>query len=236
MMDMSNTALDEYQVVRQEFYNCQNEPLLTFKKGRVYVNSYTLSIFPDKDYIQILVNPDKKTLIIRPVADKIKDSYAWAGGRKKRNPRHISCGPLFAMIFQMMGWDISARYRITGTLQKNTNMSEELLFFDLNNAVCFVTEDTDMEKDSEQDLKRDTEGFARSTDSSDNRKKTRTKVTEYYPRSWEGSFGVASEKYTDKLIKTYEEDNTFSVELPFNHKNNEKMYRAVLNIEDKDEK
>ena len=196
-----------YQVVRQDYFNCQSEPQFTFGKGRAYINSFGLKHFPDKEYIQILVNKEKKSLIIRPMAEKIKDSVRWSAGSKKRRPRHMSCTPLYLMIYQMMGWDLSARYRITGTFQKD-NM-DELIFFDLMQAICFESTDA-----------KNAEG--------------RAVIKKSFPKSWEYNYGIAKKEYSSEMITKYDDDSMYAFEIPVNSGLRDKMRNLDFEPDDKE--
>lgn len=125
----------KYEVVRQDYFFSLEEPQFTFKNGKAYINAFGLRLYPDKDYIQILINKEEKTLIVKPFQEKVKDSFRWSAG-KKRQPRHMRCVPLFYMVYQMMGWNINARYRTTGFQQQRGK--ESVLYFDLKEAICYM--------------------------------------------------------------------------------------------------
>ncbi len=184
-----------YEVVRQDYFFSQEEPQFTFKGGKAYINSFGLRQFPDNDYIQILIDKEAKTMIIKPFREKVKDSFRWSAG-KKRQPRHMRCVPLYCMVYRMMGWNINARYRITGCL--HTYGEVPVLYFDLTEAICFVQTELDAHGSPV--------------------------VKEYFPKEWETSFGTVEAEYTEKdFIKTYEEDGLFEVKLPLRRENLTRM-------------
>ena len=184
-----------YEVVRQDYFFSQEEPQFTFKNGKAYINSFGLRKFPDKDYIQMLIDKEAKTMIIKPFKEKVKDSFRWSAG-KKRQPRHMRCIPLYCMVYQMMGWNLNARYRITGCLHTYGELS--VLYFDLTEAICFVQTELDVND--------------------------APVVRKYFPKEWETSFGTAEAEYTEKgFITTYEEDGLFEVKLPLRRENLERM-------------
>ena len=49
--------LEEFQVVRREFFAHIREPAVTFNNRKFYVNSACLTKFPHTDYVQALINP-----------------------------------------------------------------------------------------------------------------------------------------------------------------------------------
>ncbi len=185
----------QYEVVRQDYFFSQEEPQFTFKNGKAYINSFGLRQFPDKDYIQILIDKEAKTMVIKPFKEKVKDSFRWSAG-KKRQPRHMRCVPLYCMVYQMMGWNLNARYRVTGYL--HTYGEVPVLYFDLAEAICFVQTELDAHGNPV--------------------------VKEYFPKEWEPSFGTVEAEYTEKdFITTYEEDGLFEVKLPLRKENLARM-------------
>lgn len=127
----------KYEVVRQDYFFSLEEPQFTFKNGKAYINAFGLRLYPDMDYIQILIDKEEKTMIVKPFREKVKDSFRWSSG-KKRQPRHMRCVPLYYMVYQMMGWNVNARYRITGYQQERGR--ESVLYFDLKEAICYVND------------------------------------------------------------------------------------------------
>lgn len=170
-MSTGNISQGRYEVVRQDYFFSQEEPQFTFKGGKAYINSFGL--------------------LIKLFREKVKDSFRWSAGRK-RQPRHMRCVPLYCMVYQMMGWNLNARYRITGCL--HTYGEVPVLYFDLTEAICFVQTELD------------THG--------------NPVVRGCFPKEWETSFGTVEAEYTEKdFIKTYEEDGLFEVKLPLCREN-----------------
>lgn len=193
-----NRDLSGYQVVRQEFVTSCDDVLITFNRGRFYINSYGLRQFPEKDYIQILVDEDTKSMVIKPSVNKKRDSFVWAGGMKKRKPRHIKCIPLFYLIFRMMNWDISARYQIRGNIEDYGE--EEVIFVDFRDAICFIRSDSSAENGG------------------------REKYQMQMPAEWEKTFGMPVMEYAHRQdIKTFNDMAVFDVEIELNQRKKEKM-------------
>ena len=135
---MNDRDLSQYEVVREDFISDADGVQLNFNKGRMYINNYGLSKFPEEDYARILINKETRSLVIKPYKEKVRASYCWCGGKLKRKPRRVKCLPLFYQIYKMMQWDINARYRITGEIEDSGE--EKIIFFDLDDAICFVRE------------------------------------------------------------------------------------------------
>lgn len=123
-----------YQVVRGEFFAHTYEPSFTFNKFKVSVNAACIKKLPNVEYVQILVNPNEKKLIVKPCFEEEKDSFKWR--TRKNTPKQIKCTIFFAKIINLMHWDPSYRYKILGKLIKS---NDQLLFvFDLTTPEIYI--------------------------------------------------------------------------------------------------
>lgn len=82
---------DGYQVVRGEFFSHLYEPCITFNNFKVYMNTACIKKLPETDYVQILVNQEKKKLAVRPCSEESKDSFRWCSATAKRTPKQVTC-------------------------------------------------------------------------------------------------------------------------------------------------
>lgn len=177
---------DGFQVVRGEFFSHIYEPCISFNNYKVYVNTACVKKLPDTDYIQILVNPTKKKLAIRPCREEDKDSVRWCSATIKRSPKQITCRVFFAKVINLMGWNPNYRYRLVGNLIQSNN---ELLFvFDLDTPEIFIR----VTKDGE---------------------KQKSSRTPSYPAEWEYQFGIPAEEHQKSLqIDIFNEYTVFSMQ------------------------
>lgn len=121
---------DGYQVVRREFFAHINEPSVTFNNYKFYVNAACLNRFPDVDFVQVLVNQERKILAIRPCRADERDACAWhTAGSGRRKPKQITCKLFFAKVFSLMGWNLDYRYKLLGRIIHAKD--EWLIAFDL---------------------------------------------------------------------------------------------------------
>lgn len=126
----------DFQVVRREFFAHLREPSLTFNNCRIYVNSASLTKFPNTDYMQVLINRQTKILALRPCREGERDSFPWCSYSKgKRKPKQITCKLFFAKIFTMMEWNPDFRYKLLGTVIHSKG--EYLLAFDLSSTEVY---------------------------------------------------------------------------------------------------
>lgn len=179
---------EQCEVVRQDFFVTQDEPQLTFNQGRMYVNNYCMKEFTEENYIQVLVDRMNKAIVIKPIKEKVKDSFRWCGMTEKRKARHMRCIPMFYLTYKMMKWDVNNRYKITGHIERANG--ERALYFQLKDAMCFEPVRID-------------------------EKTGRTIYKQHMPENWQMSFGISVKEYGDgECITRYAEDGVFEIELP----------------------
>ena len=138
--DADNTAaeldLQEFQVVRREFFSHTREPAVTFNRYKFYVNAACLASFPDTNQIQILIHQTSCILALRPCRKPMRDAFAWCVlSEGRRWPRRVSCTLFFAKIVALMNWSADCRYRILGRLVRAGD--DALLVFDLSAAEVY---------------------------------------------------------------------------------------------------
>ncbi len=126
--------LDGYQYVKRIFFAHFFEPALTIADERVTVNNSCIRKLPDADYVQFLVNPDEKKLVIKPCVEEEMDSFMWVniGKDGKRKAKSIKCSIFYEKIIKLMGWEINCKYRILGKLIRYND--ERIFLFDLKEA------------------------------------------------------------------------------------------------------
>lgn len=71
-------------------------------------------------YVELLVHPFEHKLAVRPTKSDNRNAVAWSrtvyGKYKARN---IPCSAFIDTLFALFGWDISNRYRLTGSIFRN---------------------------------------------------------------------------------------------------------------------
>ncbi len=153
----------DFQVVRGEFFAHVFEPSITFSDSKVYVNTACVKKLPDTDYIQILINKEKKKLVVRPFSEDERDSFRWCSTTSKRSPKQVTCRPFFAMLCDEMGWDPNYRYKFLGKMIRSNG--ESIFLFDLSAPEIYLREISD-------------EG------------KVKNSRKPSYPEQWKNQFGI----------------------------------------------
>ncbi len=137
MQDDNNTCevvpgltLENFEVVRREFFAHINEPSVTFNNFKFYPNTACLKRFDTVDFVQVLINTATKTLALRSCTQNDRDSYCWCTYRReRRTPKQITCRMFFMKVFELMNWNAQYRYKLLGRpVQAN---GEQLMIFDL---------------------------------------------------------------------------------------------------------
>lgn len=163
IIEDNSFSYDDFQVVRGEFFAHVFEPSITFSDSKVYVNTACVKKLPDTDYIQILINKEKKKLVVRPCNEDERDSFRWCSATAKRSPKQVTCRPFFAMLCDEMGWDPNYRYKFLGKMIRSNG--ESIFLFDLSAPEIYLRDITD-------------EG------------KVKNSRKPSYPEQWKNQFGI----------------------------------------------
>lgn len=178
--------LDEFEVARTEFLAQTREPSFIFNDGKVGVNTACVRRLPDVEYVQLLINRNKRKLAVRVCKEEDIFSIQWAKEKDgKRFPRLITGRMFFMKVCDLMSWNPEYRYKIVGKLVRANN---ELLFlFDLNARQV----------------------FERTVDEDGKRKSSRKPV---FPEEWKNQFGIPFSEHKKALqISLFDGYTVFSV-------------------------
>ena len=175
--EMTQEELDlavlESEMLRQNFVSCVGEPAFTFNRLRIGVNTACVRKVMERDYIQILINRQKKLLIVRPCSEEEIHSFQWCFWKDgKKYPRQITAKIFCMKVCSLMGWNPEHRYRIVGKYIHSNG--QEMILFDLTAADTFQRVST---------------GGA----------KGRTSRTPIYPLDWKDQFGIPFEGHQKAL-------------------------------------
>lgn len=106
LAEESNFSFEGYQVVRREFISHRFDPAMTIREDSVTFNNSCISKLEAATYIQFLINPTEKKLIIRPCDIGARDAVRWCTVKAdKRKSRQITCKIFAKRLYEMMGWD-----------------------------------------------------------------------------------------------------------------------------------
>lgn len=164
-----------YQVAYGQFFNSSERIVMMLTNKKIGFNRFALDKLGDNQYVELLVEPFKRVLAIRPSNKDNKCAVKWYnfstdGSRKSRQIAMSACLPT---IFDIFDWNQDCRYRVSGSL--NTNGTDSYLLFDISQAEMQIPEELMLDSDEN----------ATSTEYIDRARNTVTA----YPASWADSFG-----------------------------------------------
>lgn len=178
-----------YQVVRSEFFSHIFEPSISFNNCKIQFNTACIKKLPTVEYVQFLVNPETKSLAVRPCHEDDKDAFVWCNTKNgKRKPRQITGRLFYAKIVSLMGWNPNHRYKLLGKIIRRAD--EYLILFDMNA----------------------TEVYQRISAAGEKPKTSRTPV---FPAEWQDQFGLPVEEHRKSLqVNIFDGYTVFSVQDP----------------------
>lgn len=169
LAEESNFSYAGYQVVRREFISHRFDPAMTVRFGSVTFNNACIKALEDATYVQFLINPTEKKLIVRRCDSGARDAIRWCVVRDEtRKSRQITCKPFAERLYAMMGWEPEYRYRFQG--MRIRYYDDEIYLFDLGADERFAP------------AKKDENG-------------KRIVSAPVLPENWNGSYGLSVEEH-----------------------------------------
>ena len=169
LAEESNFSYAGYQVVRREFVSHRFDPAMTVRVGSITFNNACIKALENATYVQFLINPTEKKLIVRPCEIGARDAIRWCVVKgADRKSRQITCKPFAERLFSMMDWDAEFRYRFQGMRIKY--YQDEMYLFDPSADERFAP------------MKKDENG-------------KRIVSAPVLPEHWSGSYGLSVEEH-----------------------------------------
>lgn len=186
---------DGYQVVRRELFAHLREPAVVIRRDSVTFNTACIAGLEDAIYIQILVNPELKKMVVRKCEENDKDALRWCMAKPdKRRSRKVTSKVFSAKMYEMMDWVTDCRYKILG--HKITFEDEQIYVFDLIETEIY------MDKRKSKQSNTETEGNSSHKTAEDiaAEKAARALARKaYYPEEWKDSFGLPKQEHEKAL-------------------------------------
>lgn len=169
LSEESNFSYAGYQVVRREFISHRFDPAMTVRVNSVTFNNACIKALENATYVQFLINPTEKKLIVRRCDSGARDAIRWCVVKgEARKSRQITCKLFAERIFAMMGWESDYRYRFQG--MRIRYFDDEMYLFDLSADERFAP------------MKKDENG-------------KRIVSAPVLPENWNGSYGMSVEEH-----------------------------------------
>ena len=176
--------LSRFQRVAPGFFAQTKEPALTINGNTVTVNSTAARMFPDVEFMEILISEEERKVALKPCDELNIYGYRWAKNKDGKRYGVPRTGlPFVLCICQIMGWNPNNRYRILGKKVPDER-DEEVLVFELKAG----------------------QGFEKAAP--DARGKTRSTIL----TGWDGTFGPAYDPGEGSVrIGTFDEYTYFAI-------------------------
>lgn len=169
LAEESNFSYAGYQVVRREFISHRFDPAMTVRANSVTFNNACIKALENATYVQLLINPTEKKLLVRRCDSGARDAIRWCVVKEDtRKSRQITCKPFAERLFAMMGWENDYRYRFQG--MRIRYYDDEMYLFDLSADERFAPQ------------KRDENG-------------KRILSAPMLPENWSGNYGLSVEEH-----------------------------------------
>jgi hypothetical protein len=125
-----------YKVKRRKNHSKENHPAVTFKHGSFVFNAHAIRILDECKQIQILINRQKKFIVVRPCDEYLYDSVQWSRVDKLGNivPKTIFAKPFTGLVFYEMYWDFKGTKKISGKQVKDRDV--KMLQFDMTDEIA----------------------------------------------------------------------------------------------------
>lgn len=167
-------SFEGYQVVRREFFAHTFEPALTIRGNSIFFNTACIRKSENVVFVQLLINQDKKKIVIRPCCQDDKDALRWCvvkGG--DRRTRTIKSDIFSGMLYDLMAWDTAYRYKLLGVAFEF--QGQTLYLFDLMATEVYMNQSKVID---------------------DNGKASYSRKAAY-PEQWKDTFGLPVTEHTD---------------------------------------
>lgn len=168
--------LDKYNLTDRKV------PAVTIKGGYLRFNLNAIHLLNDTPFVEILVNPDEKYILVVPCGEFDVFAVDWCKLSKKTGrmeSKDIRSKFFSPKLYSLMGWDTEHSYKIQCFYQTFDN-GKSLLFFDLTEYVTMVRTDVKMQDGS-----------------------TRTRTKPYYLADWQDSFGPPLQTMVNKINQDF---------------------------------
>ncbi len=137
-----------YEVARSQFFDLRERICVTFSSTQIIFSTKAVRKFGSNTPIEMLVNPVKKMIAVRPCKADCRSKMVWSKVRSGRIiPKAVPGTAFLPALFSLFGWNSSCKYRIIGILLKNDK--ESILIFSLSDTEALIPKDSAWQKKDE---------------------------------------------------------------------------------------
>lgn len=121
--------LQGFEIVREQFFRTAGKITMTVSRSSLHFSTSCIAKSPSL-YVELLVHPLQKTIVIRPsVSSQSKYYIPWARQKKDRLiPRQTGGSAFLPTLYELFCWKTEHKYRLSGV--RLTRGAETVLLFD----------------------------------------------------------------------------------------------------------
>lgn len=177
---------DKMKVVRKELFASLRDPAVTIRDGNITFNTACINGLEDVVWVKLMINEGDGILAVQECDENDRDALRWCIAKPdKRKSRKMNCPGFTDLLYSVMNWDKTCRYKILG--YRIEYEGDIIYVFDMNVTKIFREKLKDGESLGEVD----------------------TKVG-FYPDDIAGTFGVSIEEHK-KAMEITEENGLVSM-------------------------
>jgi len=121
-----------FELINGELFSKSVIPQVTIKHGSLVFNAHAIKMLDDCRQIQILMNYEKKSMLVRACDENLFHSVQWSRVNKNGEviPKIIYGKPFTGKLIYEMYWEFKGTYKINGKQVKD--LDEKMLVFELD--------------------------------------------------------------------------------------------------------
>ena len=170
LTDYSDIKKESVQRVRGDFLSPVFKPRVTFAIDSVTFNTSCVNLFPENQHVVLNVDEEHQRIIVEPSQIYDRDALKFALCRNNKNkPRKCVARIFCAMVYDLMGWNRTAKYKCMAIYQEFSERN--IIVFNLDECL---------------------QVFSEVVESGDGKKKRNTTIN--MPEDWKGRFGYTLEE------------------------------------------
>lgn len=127
-----------YEVVRGQYFHTTTKDItVTFSMNSIVFSKAAVRKLESPLYVQMLLDPVKKTFAVRPTTKENRHGVNWAKVYEHYcSTKEIHATAFLPTLYEILGWKTENKYRIRGTRQQRDK--EIVLLFDLQDTEVYI--------------------------------------------------------------------------------------------------
>lgn len=130
---LENISLDGFELVGKQFFEQNNEPLMTIWCEAIGFGASSFNALENCDAVKIMLNHSNKQVIVMPTPSSDEDAVKWRKSNNVAKFSRVNCPTFAKEIFRRWHLDETKKYRSYGRKAKIDN--RVVLVFDFTKAL-----------------------------------------------------------------------------------------------------